>query len=75
MARKPRSKIERQLPPVSTSLTGSFFRAEYHAIIVTSPESSVGRAVEYEGTLYSSLTGAAKAITKQATNGWRFWKC
>jgi len=74
MARKPRSKIERQLPPVGTSLTGRFHRKEYHAVIVTDPDSIVGRAVKYEGKLYRSFSGAAKAITKQPVNGWRFWK-
>ena len=74
MVRKPRSIIERQLPPVGTSLVGRRLGTEYHAVIVSDPESPLGRAVKYEGALYRSLTGAAKAITKQPTNGWRFWK-
>ena len=74
MVRKPRSIIERQLPPVGTSLVGRRLGKEYHAAIVSDHNSPLGRAVKYEGVLYRSLTGAAKAITKQPTNGWRFWK-
>jgi hypothetical protein len=74
MARKPRSKIERQIPPVGTLLTGKFFGKEHHAIVVADAKFPEGRAVKYHGILYGSLTGAAKAITKQPTNGWRFWR-
>ena len=74
MTRKPRSKILRHLPSVGSSLTGKFWGNEYHAVIVEDPNSTQGKAVKYEGVLYKSLTAAAKAITKQPTNGWRFWK-
>ena len=74
MARKPRSKIKRELPPVGTTLTGKHLGKEYHAIIVKDSNSPQGRAVQYEGTLYKSLTGAAVEITGHPTNGWRFWK-
>ena len=30
--------------------------------------------VKYDGQLYNSPSGAGKAVTKRATDGWRFWK-
>lgn len=74
MSKMQRSKIKRQLPPVGTSLTGRSHGKEHHAVIVKSSKFPEGRAVECEGILYESLTGAARAITKYSINGWLFWK-
>jgi hypothetical protein len=45
----------------------------YKAKIVADKSGSIGKAVEYAGTKYGSMSAAARAITKQPTNGWRFW--
>lgn len=72
--KRKRRKIKRELPPAGTHLKGKFLGIEYKARIVKDKDSPVGRAVKYEGKLYPSMTAAAKAITKQSVNGWRFWK-
>jgi hypothetical protein len=72
--KRKRMKIDRELPPIGTLLNGKFMGASYKARIVSDKTSPVGRAVKYEDRVYQSVTAAAKAITKQPTNGWRFWK-
>ena len=74
MEKRKRAKINRELPPVGTNLHGAFKGKSYKAKIVEDKSQKPGRAVEYNRKLYSSMTAAAKAITKQPTNGWRFWK-
>jgi hypothetical protein len=73
MAEK-RIKFERELPPVGTVLNGKFKGTPYKAKIVKDKNSKSGRAVKYDGNTYQSMTAAAIVITKQSTNGWRFWK-
>jgi len=46
----------------------------YQAKIVKSHDFREGKAVSLHGELYGSMTAAAKAVTKQSINGWRFWK-
>ena len=74
MQKRKRAKIVRELPPVGTLLMGKFQGAPYKARITADKSTSSGKAVEYSGSKYPSMTAAAKAITKQPTNGWRFWK-
>jgi hypothetical protein len=74
MQKRKRAKIARELPPVGTVLLGKFLGAPYKGRIVADKSTSSGKAVEYSGSKYPSMTAAAKAITKQPTNGWRFWK-
>jgi hypothetical protein len=74
MEKRGRHKIDRILPPVGTKLKGKFRKIAYNARIVNDKTKKDGRAVEYSGVKYSSMTAAAKSITKQPTNGWRFWK-
>lgn len=69
-----RKKIERELPPIGTVLHGKFKGEPYEAKIEKDDSSRNGRSIKFEGKLYPSMTAAAKAITKQPTNGWRFWK-
>lgn len=72
--KRKRRKIKRELPPAGTILKGKFLKVEYKARIVKDKNSTAGRAVKYDDKLYPSMTAAAKAITKQSVNGWRFWK-
>ncbi len=72
--KRKRTKIDRELPPVGTVLNGKFKGVAYKARIVSDKTNPAGRAVKYEDRVYPSMTAAAKAITKQPTNGWRFWK-
>lgn len=74
MQKRKRTKIVRELPAVGTILLGKFMGAPYKAKIVNDRSNSSGKAVEYSGVKYPSMTAAAKAITQQPTNGWRFWK-
>lgn len=67
-------RIVRELPPVGTILQGKFKGKPYKAKIVKDKNSSSGKAIEYNKELYPSMTAAAKAITNQSVNGWRFWK-
>lgn len=74
MSKRSRVRIERHLPPVGTNLEAQFNKKQYQAKIVESPSFPDGRAVSFNNLLYRSMTAAAKAVTKQSTNGWRFWK-
>lgn len=74
MKKRVKLKIVRDLPSVGTKLIGTFFGKIYGAKIVSDKTTASGKAVEYNAVKYPSMTSAAKAITKQPTNGWRFWK-
>ena len=74
MITRKRMKITRELPEVGTILNGKFKRVMYKAEVVSDPNKPNTKAIKYSGVNYSSMTSAAKAITKQPTNGWRFWK-
>lgn len=74
MEKRIRRKIERQLPAVGTKLSGKFKGVAFKARIVADKSDPTGKAVEYAGKKYRSMTAAAYAIVKQAINGWRFWK-
>jgi hypothetical protein len=69
-----RKRIARELPPVGTTLQGRFKGETRTATIVEDHDLPAGRAVEYEGNRYTSLSTAAKAIGGHAVNGWRFWQ-
>jgi hypothetical protein len=69
-----RKKIARELPPVGTTLQGRFKGETRTATIVEAKDLPVGKAVEYEGKRYISLSAAARAITGYPINGWRFWQ-
>jgi len=73
MARE-KTKIKRELPLAGTVLKGKFKGKPYTAKIVKDKTSPNGRSIKYDGKLYKSMTAAAKVITKQSVNGWRFWK-
>ena len=69
-----RKKTARELPPVGTTLQGRFKGETRTATIVEAQDLPAGKAVDYEGGRYTSLSAAAKAITGHAINGWRFWQ-
>jgi len=73
MARK-KQGIERKLPPIGTNLKGKSMGREYFAKVVDAPHLKEGRGILYQGKIFSSMTAAAKEITKQSVNGWRFWR-
>ena len=74
MRHRSRKIIERHLPSVGTILVASFGGKRYHAEIIESPNLPEGRAVKSNNVSYSSMSGAAQAITRRPTNGWLFWK-
>jgi hypothetical protein len=74
MSKRKREKIIRELPAIGTALIGKFMGKSYQAEIVKDESSPKKRAILYKGKLFPSMTAAAIAITKQPTNGWRFWK-
>ena len=69
-----RKKMARELPPVGTTLQGRFKGETRTATIVEAQDLPAGKAVEYEGGRYTSLSAAARAITGHAINGWLFWQ-
>jgi hypothetical protein len=71
---KSKQRFDRRLPPIGTSLKGKFMGREYSAEIVEAPNLKEWRGISYEGKIFSTMTAAAKAITKQSVNGWRFWR-
>jgi hypothetical protein len=66
--------VTRELPPVGTELHGKFKGTPYNATIVQDDKMRSKKAIRFNGKNYASMTYAAMAITKQAVNGWRFWK-
>ena len=74
MEKRKTKKIKRELPAVGTVLKGKFKGKHYEARIVKDGSKESGKAIEYAGKLYPSMTAAATVITKQSVNGWRFWK-
>ena len=70
----PKKKIIRKLPPTGTQFIRQWKGKYYTAIIVEDKSMPSGKTIECRGRFYSSMSAAAVAITKQPTNGWRFWK-
>lgn len=64
----------RDLPPVGTRLSGRYRGQEFFAEVVAAERGEGARAVECQGARYHSLSAAAKAITGNSVNAWRFWK-
>lgn len=71
---KKKQRHDRHLPPVGTKLTGKFLGQEYSAEVIAAPDLKEGRGVSYRGKVFITMTAAAKEITKQSVNGWRFWR-
>jgi hypothetical protein len=65
-------KVARELPPAGTTLQGRFRGENYSATIVEAEGLRVGRGVKFGEDIYPSLSTAARTITKQSVNGWRF---
>ena len=72
--KRSRQKIARKLPPAGSTFSAKFKGQTYSATIVEAKELPTGKAVEYNGSRYPSLSGAAKAITGHSINGWLFWR-
>ena len=74
-ARKAGQKAQaRELPPVGTELVGRYRGQEASARIVKDDDRGGSPAVECRGERYRSLSSAARAITGNSVNGWRFWQ-
>ena len=67
-------RIKREMPPAGTELRGKFKGKKYKAVVVTDDKNTSLRLIRFNDVNYKTMTAAAKAITKQETNGWRFWK-
>jgi len=64
----------RELPPAGTRLSGRYRGQEFIAEVVTAEGGEGARVLEFQGARYASLSAAAKAISGNSVNGWRFWK-
>jgi hypothetical protein len=64
----------RELPPTGTQLSGRYRGQEFVAEVVAAEGGEGARALEFQGSQYTSLSAAAKAISGNSVNGWRFWK-
>ncbi len=72
--RRHRKKIVRELPPTGTTLQGRLRGETFAATIVEADGLPAGRGVKFGEEIYPSLSAAARTITKQSVNGWRFWQ-
>lgn len=72
--KRQRRRIERSLPPVGTILRASRSGMKYEAPVVSAPELKGGKGVRLGNKVYGSLSGAARAITGNMVNGWKFWQ-
>lgn len=73
-AKRQRQRIERSLPSVGTILRARRGGIEYEALIVSAPDLKSGRAIRVGKEIYGSLSSAARAITGNMVNGWKFWQ-
>jgi len=71
---KTRQKINRELPQVGTKYYKKFKDKHYTAEIIRDDKDKNVRLIEMNGKRYRTMSAAAKVITKDAVNGWRFWK-
>jgi len=69
-----KKRIKRELPKVGINLLGRFKGKEYKATIVKDNNLPNGRGIRFNDKTFKSMTAAAKSITKQSVNGWRFWR-
>lgn len=69
-----RERPARELPSVGTELVGRYRGEEITARVVADEARSGLPAVECRSTRYRSLSAAARAITGNSVNGWRFWR-
>lgn len=68
------ARSKRILPHIGTKLKGKFMGQAYYAEVVEAPHLKEGRGISYQGRVFVTMTSAAKEITKQSVNGWRFWR-
>lgn len=71
--RRVRRRIDRELPPVGTVLRAKLRGQEFTAEVVRAGADPTKRVIRFGQQEYSSMSGAALAITGHAVNGWRFW--
>ena len=64
----------RELPPAGTRLSARYRGQEFIAEVIASEGGEGARVLEFQGSQYASLSAAAKAITTNSVNGWRFWR-
>jgi len=64
----------RELPPAGTRLSGRYRGQEFIAEVIAAEGGEGARVLEFQGARYASLSAAAKAISGNSVNGWRFWK-
>jgi hypothetical protein len=70
-----KKKIKKELPAVGTELFHFYYRKIIHtARIVKDSSSASGKALEFKGKKYESLSAASLAVTGKSTNGWIFWR-
>jgi hypothetical protein len=70
--KRERKRIPRELPPVGTTMVGTYKGQVYTAEIVDA-EVPAGRAVKYGDQVFTSLSAAGRAVTGHGVNGWVFW--
>ena len=60
-----------ELPEVGTVFTHKYKGVKQTMTVV---KASWGIGYEVSGTVYRSVSGAAKSVTGSAVNGWVFWE-
>jgi hypothetical protein len=64
----------RDLPPTGSQLSARYRGQEFIAEVIAAEGGEGARVLEFQGARYASLSAAAKVITGNSVNGWRFWK-
>lgn len=72
--KRTKRRYGRKFPPIGMKLTGTHKGLKYAAEIVKAANLKEGRGILYKGMIFATMTSAAKEITKQPVNGWRFWR-
>lgn len=70
----PKRKERVALPAVGTKLTRKYHDKVIDAEVCEVDGHSGRVSLRIGSTVYPSLSAAAKAITGQESNGWKFWK-
>jgi hypothetical protein len=60
----------RRTPKPGTKFVRKYKRQTYNLKVV---KANGGVGYDLNGKLYSSPSGAAKSLTRNETNGWKFW--
>jgi hypothetical protein len=71
-SRPDRRTVDHKWPRVGATLVAKYKGSRYRAKVVSGSDGNP--EVEYGGRRFRSMSTAAKAVTGNWVNGWKFWK-